>query len=66
MTETLRIFDAMCCTRWPLLFGVAPRRCGLCGEVPVGIRGTSRTVTYEPTQHAPKLVATINRAEANR
>lgn len=62
MTETLRVFDAMCCRVWPLLFGVAPRRCGICGAVPVGIPGTSRTVVYDPSNE-PKLVATVKREE---
>lgn len=59
MTETITLYDGQCCTRWPLLFGLKPRTCGLCGEVPTPIPGTYRTVEYEPTQHAPKLVATV-------
>lgn len=42
--EHLYLITGRCCTDWPLLLGIPPRRCGLCGERPVLLPGTERTV----------------------
>lgn len=58
---TIQVYDAMCCTKYPMMVGFPGRRCGKCGEVPVGIPNTRRTIVVENSQHPPKLVATVAR-----
>ena len=58
MSDILHLYDGFCCQVWPLLVGVAPRPCGKCGQVPVGIPNTTRTVQYDPSNE-PRIVATL-------
>lgn len=55
----LVVYDAFCCRVWPLIVGVTPRACGICGQVPVGIPGTNRTVTVPRRSPDPVVVAVI-------
>lgn len=60
----LTVYDGECCRRCPLLLGVEPGPCGLCGEIPVPIPGTTRTVIAPATtSREPVLVATITKED---
>lgn len=55
------VYEATCCTKWTLVFGVQPHPCGLCGEVPVGDPRSLRVIEAPPTEGS-KVVAHVARS----